>query len=139
MKHSKIIATALLASSLTFFTPANAQVAGVNLTAIETACATSADACVLAISAARTALGAAALTPAARNQVLGQIFGAAVTGSASLPSAVRAQIAPELREVLLLSTDTQQGNAMVTVANAIANQNPLDTDAFASVQFGSPS
>lgn len=124
MNKKLFVAAAMLSGSLVLGTGASAQT-DVDLTDIETSCATSGDACVAAICRAIATLQLAGLPPAQLNQQIAAVTGAAISASQSLPQAQRAAVAPALVEAASLSTSAAQRSAIQTAATQIQTGSPV--------------
>lgn len=124
MFHKTFFAGALFYCSVMFAAPGFAQTATFDADAVRAACATSAEACVVAVQAAIATLRQAGLSAAQLNTQLGVVAGTALGAAASLPTAERAALSGVLRDVAAASTNTQQIASLTALAATLESDAP---------------
>lgn len=132
MKIRKLLSTAIVSASVALVAPASAQPVTVDLSGVQAACATSGEACTLAVQAVIAALQALGLPPAALNTQLGVLASTAVSAAASLPPAEQVAVAGALEAIADASTDVEQIAALNTVSTALASGQTVDLSAEAN-------
>lgn len=133
MLQTTFFARAVFSCSVIFAAPGFAQTATFDADAVRAACATSAEACLVAVQAAITNMRQAGLSAEQLNTQLGVVAGTALGAATSLPTAERAALSGVLRDVAAASTNAQQITSLTALA-AMLESNASSVDLMAVAQ-----